>query len=298
VNYNPYAAPQAAPPQPGGPPQAGQPQAWSVGSVLGAGWDLFKIHWIVFFFGTFIAWVSTAIVSNIVSRFGGPLTNPYDIDQLVRLEGYAILGSFVGQFVQAFFETGIIRVSLMALRGQQVEFGTLFSGFDRYLPMLVARLLCTLAIMLGSLFFIVPGIILMCVLSLTGYFIVDRNMGAIEAMKASAEATRGHRISIFVFGLAWLGITIAGACACGFGMFASLGILNIALALIYGSITGMVSPPNTAYGPPMGGPPYGPPPPGFGPPPGGGFGAPPGYGPPPGGGGYGPPPGFGPPPTR
>ena len=48
MNYNPYAAPQAAPPPPGGfGPSAGGPQAWDVGEVLSTAFEAFKNNWAV-----------------------------------------------------------------------------------------------------------------------------------------------------------------------------------------------------------------------------------------------------------
>ena len=50
MNYNPYAAPQASPPQSPGAPRAGAPQPWEVGEVLSQAWNTFKANWAVLVF--------------------------------------------------------------------------------------------------------------------------------------------------------------------------------------------------------------------------------------------------------
>ena len=135
----------------------------------------------------------------------------------------------------------------------------------------------------GMVFLVVPGVILALGLGLYPYFIVDRNMGPVEALKASWDATTGHKANLFVLGFYSFGVMLLGVAACCIGIMPAVAVMSVAQAIVFTRLTGTVGQPPA--GSPPGYPPsaYGAPPGAYGPPPGA-------YGPPPGGygGGYGP----------
>jgi uncharacterized membrane protein len=315
VNYNPYAPPQAAvqpytPLQPG----AGQPQPWEIGEVISLAFDAFKGNWVALVFAQLLAGVLImipAIVPGILLVTGAVDPNSAAYYAIYSASMVAILT------LEAFLYVGLFRIALGAARGQRPELGLLFSGGDRFLAMLGVFWLVFLAIALGYALLVVPGIILGLGLFMSFMFVVDQNLGPIDALKASWAATRGHKMHLFLFGLVALAMVLGGYIACFVGVLAVIPILSVAHAIIYLRLSGRGAPafgtpavyPAQAY-PPQG---YGAPPQGggYGPQggqggPQGGFGGPGpqgGYGPqgggqggpPPGGGGYGPPGGGGPP---
>lgn len=286
MNYNPYAAPQAQPPMPGAPVPGGGAQPWEVGEVLGIAWDGFKPNWatlvFTFLLGGFIASVPRMIPGLLV---GAQVISQQD-DSYWPIFGACTL---VGILIQAFFQVGLTKIWLDVARGATPSFGDMFAGGSRYVPMLGAMLLQALAIMIGYVMLIVPGVILALGLSLTQFYVVDRNMGPIDAMKASWEATKGQKGKIFVFGLAACLVMLGGMLACCIGTYVAFPVVWVAAAVMYLRMSGQASassggggyggPPapyggGGAYGPSAG---YGPPPGGgYGPPPPGGFGSPPG----------------------
>jgi hypothetical protein len=185
----------------------------------------------------------------------------------------------------AFLAVGLTRIWLQVARGQPAEFGTLFSGGDRLLPLFLAELVRTILVYVGIFLLVVPGIILALGLSFAAFFVVDAKSGPIEALTASWNATKGHKGALLVFGIACLGINIVGAIPCGLGLVVTFPLCMVASAVIFTCITGRAPLPLQLAPGPMAYPGYPQPQPGYGPP-----GAPPGYGGPQ---GYGPPPGFG-----
>jgi hypothetical protein len=326
MNYNPYAPPQAGP-----PPQLQQPQGvgvaqpWEIGEVIGAAFEAFKVNWVVLVFAHLLGGILAAVpsfipvilvVAGVIDVGSGEYWGIYSASMVVAIT------------VDAFLYVGLWRIALAAARGQRPDFGLLFSGGDRFLPMLGAFWLLILAIGAGYILLVVPGVILALGLYMSVLFVIDQNMGPIDAMKASWNATQGYKARLFVFGLVAFGMVIAGYIACFVGVFAVIPILSVASAIIYLRLSGRGAPPPPpmyglpapgfagggypgqpygppgGYGGPQGGGGYGGPPGGgYGGPPGGGYGGPPGgappggYGPPggynPGGGGYGPPGGGG-----
>jgi uncharacterized membrane protein len=302
MNYNPYAAPQAPPPQQPNA-QGGMPQPWEIGEVLTQAWTAFKANWVVY--------VVAFLVATILSA--GPAQSPRLMVSMGALEpnSLAFFGtsggtSLIGILIGAFFRTGLVRINLAAARGQTPVMADLFSGGPLFLRMFGLQLLMMVAYGTGCAVFVVGMVFVMLMFCLSDYYLVDANMGVIDSMRASYEATKGQWGSLFIFGLVAFGLAAAGVVACCVGVIPAGAVISIAMAIIYTRMSGRgavaaapqypqqpppggYAPPGAGYGPPGGG--YGGPPPGGGgyPPPGGG-----GYGPPPGGGGgYGPPPGGG-----
>lgn len=242
MNYNPYEAPRAQPfgqgPPGGG---VGQPQPWEVSEVLSAGWNAVKRYWPVLVFGPFIA----AIIGGIPSMVPGVLVAAQVVAQQ-SVEYFVIVGvaTIVGAIIQAFFGVGLVKIYLAAARGIEPQIGDIFSGGSHFLPALGAGILAGLGTVFGLIFLIIPGILLAMAWSLTTYFIVDANLGPIEAMSASWAAARDHLGNLFVFFLASLCVMIAGWCACCIGLFVAMPVVMVAFATIFIRVTGRMGPAN------------------------------------------------------
>lgn len=299
--YNPMGAQPPGPPF-GGPP-AHQGSGWEVGEVLSAALETFKISWGPLVGGMFLSAIISQIPSfagNLVQGFGA---NSRDNDVSIIASLFVIAASFMGWAIGAFFQVGLTRMWCSAARREAVDFAELFRGANRFIFVLIAQVALAFIVSLGLLFFIVPGVILGLGLMFTQFFIVDAEMGPIEAMKASWDVTNGQKGKLFVYVLAMIGLSLAGLAACCIGIYVAVPICSVGLAIIYTRLSGRLGS-SMQGGPPAPPAGFGPPPGAFGPPPGGGFGGgtPPaggfgGYGPQGGGGvpggGYGPPGGYG-----
>lgn len=293
--YNPYGAPAAQGPSPfAPPPPPGTPQPWEAGEVVGRAWEIVKVHWVPLVFAMMIGGVAASLPQQVSNVYRGVQHHgEFDFEDPVLIVLTAG-GALVSWVLQAFFQAGFTKMFASAARGGTPEFAHLFAGGPRFFAMLGGMLLHGLLVILGFALLVVPGVILALGLMLYPYYIVDRGLGPVEALKASWDATMGHKGKLFVLGLYSFGIALVGFLACCVGSLPAMAIISVAQAVVYVRLTGTesVAGPPAGYGPPPSwGPPggYGPPPGGYGPPP-GGYGPPPGgYGPPPGG--YGPPPG-------
>ena len=307
MNYNPYAAPQAAPPQAPGAMQAGAPQPWEIGEVFTRAWEIYKVQWGVLLGAMVVFGLCAFVPSIIIGAVLGATGNGPGSSAYFPTQGGLNIAE---QAIQSFFMVGLIRIGLSAARGETPQFGLLFSGGSKFLPFFGAQILLLFAYTFGLILLVIPFFILSCGLWATQFYIADSDLGVIDSIKASWSATNGHKANYFVFALVGGLLQIAGLLACCFGLFVTGPVFFIAQAIVFLRISGRG---NTAAALPAagyGGPPpgYGGPPPGYGGPPpgappgGGGYGGPPpgappgGYGPPGGGyggGGYGPPPGGG-----
>jgi phage FluMu protein Com len=104
---------------------------------------------------------------------------------------------------------GYMKWMLKIARGQPNNLGDIFTG-GRYFPSLAgAGLLFMLAIVIGYLLCIVPGIVLSLMLSQFAWLIVDRDTGMIDSFSRSMQITAGNRLQLFLLML--LAIVINGA---------------------------------------------------------------------------------------
>jgi uncharacterized membrane protein len=140
--------------------------------------------------------------------------------------------------VSAFFTSGIAKFSLKVAKGEPYAFGDVFSGGQYFLSVLVVNILNFIAVSLGLVLLIVPGIIVAIGLSMSVPLVVDRNRGPIEALGESWKITDGSKANLFIFWLIAVGLGIAGVCACGVGLLLVMPILCIAWFYIYLRLTG------------------------------------------------------------
>jgi hypothetical protein len=249
VNYNPYAAPQAPIQSPARGLGYGQPQPWATGEVLSVAWSRFKEAGVVLVLSLFLLWT----IAGIAAQVPNLLTLADGFDSVAARSAIAGASLLAQQVVGAFFEVGLTRIWLDAARGKTPELGTLFSGADRFLPILLLNFLMALVVIVGFALLIVPAIIAWLGFSLAKFYVIDAGMGPTEAMKASWSATRGQKGELFLLALAGAGLGLLGLLMCCLGILATTPIYYVATAIAFTRITGLgvvASPEGAAWVPP------------------------------------------------
>lgn len=125
----------------------------------------------------------------------------------------------VGVLSQAYFLGGIARFALTVARGRKPEFGEVFAGGSTLGPMFVGQLLLTIGSGIGALFCLVPGVIIALACQFYALFIVDKQLSGVDALKASWEVTKGHRVNLLVLAIIMFLVSVLGMLACCFGFF-------------------------------------------------------------------------------
>ena len=94
----------------------------------------------------------------------------------------------------------------------------LFKGFERFADTLVAGLLYSLAVGLGLVLLIVPGIIIGCGLSMT-FFIMcdDPNVTGLDALQQSWNMMKGQKWNFFCLQFRFIGWILLSILTCGIG---------------------------------------------------------------------------------
>ena len=246
--YNPYAAPQAVDP----PPPAGRsiwggvPQAWSLGDVVEVAWQSTKRAWRPILFAQVIALAFQYLPDLARGAAVGLQIIGEGSEADVAWNG---VNTILGVLITAFFQAGLARVHLAAARGEVPELADVLRGGPRFLSMLGMSLLYNIAIALGLVLLVVPGIVAWIGFQFADLYIVDCGMGAITAMGASWNVTKGHRMALLTFNVAGVVIMLLGLLACGVGAIVALAVVRIAEAVIYLRISGRAAPPPGAPAP-------------------------------------------------
>jgi hypothetical protein len=99
-----------------------------------------------------------------------------------------------------------------------------------YFPFLLTHILVALIAIGGMVLLVVPGVIWAVTYGFAPFLCAAENDEPIEALRESRRLTKGHRGSLFVFGLLCVGTNILGALALGIGLFVTIPTTVIASA--------------------------------------------------------------------
>ena len=105
-------------------------------------------------------------------------------------------------------------------------------------PRTLAAILVGVATFVGLLLCFVPGLVVMFFTWFTLYFVVDKNMPALEAIKASVSFVNKNMGTLIGFFLAALVAYFVGALLCGIGLLVAIPVVIIAQAYTYRTLQG------------------------------------------------------------
>jgi len=127
-------------------------------------------------------------------------------------------GNAIGNLLDIPVSIALVVAYLATVRGQKPTLGgALSAGVDpmMFLKYLANAFLVAAVLVVSFILLIVPFFFVLPRLSLATYFLIDKKMGPVEAMKASWAATKGHSGKVwgiigvsFVFGLLILAVFV------------------------------------------------------------------------------------------
>jgi uncharacterized membrane protein len=195
--------------------------------VLSYGWGVMKAN-LWFFVGlgfVFMVVIYLPIVAIFVMKAQHlPRTADITGEILLRVLGY-VIGIIV--------KIGLIKIALSFCDEQKPPFATLFDAWDCFWRVVGVGILYGLIVLAGFILFIIPGIVWVVKFSLCYYFVIDKGLGPIQALKASSRATMGVKWQLFGFGLLCGLINLLGMLCLIVGVFATYPTVLIAHTLVY-----------------------------------------------------------------
>lgn len=123
---------------------------------------------------------------------------------------------------------------LNLIRQESIAYERLFDGYKDFVRTFLLYFLYSLAVVIGMLLFIIPGIILAIGLMMSPYIVKDdKEISAMDALKKSWEITKGHKMKLFWLGLSFIGWGLLCILTLGIGFLFLAPYMNTAFAHYY-----------------------------------------------------------------
>jgi uncharacterized membrane protein len=201
---------------------------FSIAEALKFGWNT-AINHIGFFvpamIGSFIVLLAPQFILGVVTNHNhaNPIAGIFSLINFV-------LGVMIG--------LGFIKSCLKLMDGAEAGLSDFIPTSKQFWTFVSASIVCVIAVGIGLILFIIPGIILGIAFRFYPFFIVDKNMGPIESIKASYAATKGSWLDIFLLLVIDVLIVFVGAVLLGIGLFLAIPIVLMTQAYVYRKLTG------------------------------------------------------------
>ena len=202
----------------------GSPASFSIGECVSYGW---KAYWKNV--GPLLLITLVIVVIDVVISGIGQATGDTFI---------AAIFSLIGWIVGLLLAFGLIRATIAITQGEKPEVAMLFQT-DGFGPYILASIVFGIAVFVGLILCIIPGLIFAVVYHFYGYVLVENpSTGAMDSLKKAADISRGHRWELFGLFIVLLLINIVGLIACLVGVIFTAGISAVAVAYAYRSLSG------------------------------------------------------------
>jgi len=186
-----------------------------IGAAVKRGWELVMANVNVLVVATVLTWAINAGLSFIpVIRYGG--------------------GVIIGSVLHA----GLMMMFIRRIRGERVELGDLFAGFNFAVPLIIAGLLMTALTVVGFLLCILPGIYLAVSYIFVLPLIIDKKLDFWPAMEVSRQVVHKHWWAMFLFAIVLVLIICLGALLCGVGLIIAAPVAIAAVSYVYEDLFG------------------------------------------------------------
>ena len=149
-----------------------------------------------------------------------------------------VFSSLTYSILFIFFIAGFWTILLKTLREERPSFRDFLDKW-KYVPRLVGGyILYFLAVLVGLILFIIPGIILSVRLCFFDLLIIDKGMGPVEALKKSYAMTKGYGWKIFLLVSVVAPILfVLGVLALLVGILVTIPIVYLAKVFFYGKLS-------------------------------------------------------------
>jgi len=198
-----------------------------VGKVLGQTFSIFFNNFLAFF-GIAVAFYAPAALFDYFFYDPQEITVLAKSDGVRGIWGQVLVSLGLNLVVMAMIQTALLYGAIEYQAGRRVGLSVMLQTVLRALvPVIIAALLVSILSILGMLFLLIPGIIILVMMSMTTPAIVVEKLGPIAAMKRSSALTSGYKWP--VFGVFLVLVVLLYAVMIGVGLVMGLGLDEIVM---------------------------------------------------------------------
>ena len=182
-----------------------------ISEVFGTSWKHTKSQiWVLV--GLFIGF---SILSMIVTLFGMPAQGSIVGRVIVQIVSLLISCIFMLGYVKNIFQAD----------GEEPQFSAYGQQSRKIITYLIANILFSIAVCIGTVLLIIPGIYLYLRLQFFTAFIVEEDCGIIESLQKSWNMTQGQTLPLFLLLLTMIGTAIVGCILFFVGFFVAIPLI-------------------------------------------------------------------------
>jgi uncharacterized membrane protein len=208
-----------------------------VGEAFNWGWTKFTQNVGPLLLGVLAYLVVIGVIAGIffaILAAAAAASDPYGSSSgLAALSGFTgLLFTGVLALLSVFMQAGVIRATLEIANGRPVEFATFFK-FTDFGKVILAALLVGVGTAVGYLLLWLPGLVFAFFAQFTLYFVIDKGLDAVDALKASFTLVNRNLGTVVVL---FLGVYVAnaiGSALCGVGLLVSFPVGLLATAYLF-----------------------------------------------------------------
>jgi uncharacterized membrane protein len=241
-----------APPPPAPPYGQPQPAGYSPTDAIGYGWKKFTSSPRTLLIPMIVVWVvlviaailldllvySTLLKSHDCTRtiLGSRVDTQCGPSFVTQLLGTALISAIL-IVVFNLAAAGLYKGATHVTDGKPFSMGQMFDGWDKT-QVALAAVIIAVATAIGSFLCYIPGIIVGFLTMFTMLFVVDKQMPAVDAIKASIKLVTDNLGNAILFYLLAAVCILVGACLCGVGLLVAAPVVLIALAYTFRRLQG------------------------------------------------------------
>jgi len=187
---------------------------FSIREVLRSAFDITKANF-------------SALLGIMVVLLALQLTVAFSVDENKLLQLIAQI------FVMPGFTLATLSVFFRVVDGQKPEYAHLTERFAHYLNFVATNVLYGIAVLLGLILLIIPGIYLSIRLMYALTAVAEKNLEPMEAFRVSGTFTQGLIWKLIGFNLVLGLVNVCGALLIGVGLLFTIPMTSIALLIVY-----------------------------------------------------------------
>ncbi len=156
---------------------------------------------------------------------------------IMALQGWGndggVFFAILNQIVSMVLSFAVMKAMLDVVRGREIDVSLTWKEPKRLWNYFLGSLLYAIIVLVGFVLFIIPGIIFSIKYRYMIYLIIEEDLGPLQALKRSAEITKGVKWDILAFDFVTVALTLAGFFALLVGLVVAIPLTALAQVVLY-----------------------------------------------------------------